>query len=103
MIDLLELSAGDTDTHYFLTKFVIFLQETIQDHREVLDPKNPLDLIDSYLVEIEQHKNEPSSLFTGKSDLSNYFKPLFLMLESCKSHTKYQSTSTLELEHRVIQ
>lgn len=57
-----------------LTKFVLFLQETIQDHREVLDPKNPLDLIDSYLVEIEQHKNEPSSLFTGKS---NYLGPLF--------------------------
>uniref|UniRef100_A0A1B6MFM2 Cytochrome P450 n=1 Tax=Graphocephala atropunctata TaxID=36148 RepID=A0A1B6MFM2_9HEMI len=41
-----------------------FIQETIQEHREILDPNNPRDLIDNYLIEIERHKDSYPSYFS---------------------------------------
>ncbi|KAG8245284.1 hypothetical protein J6590_005598 [Homalodisca vitripennis] len=41
-----------------------FIRETIQEHREVLDPNNPRDLIDSYLIEMDCNKGNPGSHFT---------------------------------------
>ncbi|KAG8245288.1 hypothetical protein J6590_005602 [Homalodisca vitripennis] len=41
-----------------------FIRETIQEHRESLDPNNPRDLIDSYLIEMDCNKGNPDSRFT---------------------------------------
>uniref|UniRef100_A0A1B6LKL5 Cytochrome P450 n=1 Tax=Graphocephala atropunctata TaxID=36148 RepID=A0A1B6LKL5_9HEMI len=41
-----------------------FIRETVKEHREVLDPNNPRDLIDNYLIEMDRNKGNPDSLFT---------------------------------------
>uniref|UniRef100_A0A1B6KG18 Cytochrome P450 n=1 Tax=Graphocephala atropunctata TaxID=36148 RepID=A0A1B6KG18_9HEMI len=39
------------------------IKETVKEHREVLDPNNPRDLIDNYLIEMDRNKGNPDSLF----------------------------------------
>ncbi|KAG8245236.1 hypothetical protein J6590_005546 [Homalodisca vitripennis] len=43
-----------------------FIEETIQEHKETLDPNNPRDIIDSYLIEIERNKNNNPSFFSDE-------------------------------------
>ncbi|XP_054278817.1 farnesoate epoxidase-like [Macrosteles quadrilineatus] len=40
-----------------------YVQQTIKEHEEILDPNNPMDLIDHYLIEM---KKNTSKLFTEK-------------------------------------
>lgn len=50
---------------HLCNKVVIQFQETIEEHREILDPNNPVDLIDHYLIEMERRTNDSTSHFTG--------------------------------------
>nr|XP_027230053.1 uncharacterized protein LOC113821725 [Penaeus vannamei] len=49
-------------------KFFVFFNETIQEHKASLDPNNPRDLMDAYLLDIEQTSDDPDSIRT-KRDL----------------------------------
>ncbi|XP_076069289.1 cytochrome P450 2L1-like [Oratosquilla oratoria] len=42
-----------------------FFKEIIDNHKATLDPANPRDYIDAYLLEMEDSKDEPKSTFTG--------------------------------------
>uniref|UniRef100_A0A1B6FWU3 Cytochrome P450 n=1 Tax=Cuerna arida TaxID=1464854 RepID=A0A1B6FWU3_9HEMI len=53
-----------------------FIQETIQEHKEILDSNNPKDLIDNYLIEIERNKNSHPSYFS-EEDLTVVANDLF--------------------------
>ncbi|KMQ90114.1 cytochrome p450 18a1, partial [Lasius niger] len=46
-----------------------FFQETIDEHRETFDKNNPRDLLDAYLIEIQQaeEENRANQLFQGKN------------------------------------
>lgn len=49
------------------------LQDVVEEHRATLDRDNPRDIIDSYLIEMEERKDDPDSTFSGKySTVSNY-------------------------------
>ncbi|XP_053344701.1 cytochrome P450 2J2-like [Clarias gariepinus] len=45
------------------TKILDFLNEQIRKHKEDLDPSNPRDYIDSFLLEMEKKKNDPEAGF----------------------------------------
>ncbi|XP_047472192.1 cytochrome P450 2L1-like [Penaeus chinensis] len=55
-------------------KFFVFFEETIQEHKASLDPNSPRDLMDAYLLDIEQTSADPDSIRT-KKDL------VFLLLD----------------------
>ncbi|XP_051947981.1 cytochrome P450 2B4-like isoform X1 [Xyrauchen texanus] len=40
-----------------------FIREAVKEHRETLDPDNPRDFIDAYLLEIEKQKSNDDSTF----------------------------------------
>lgn len=46
-----------------------FFQETIDEHRETFDKNSPRDLLDAYLIEIQQAEEEDraNQLFQGKN------------------------------------
>ena len=63
------------------------VQEEIDQHRATLDPDNPRDFIDSYLLEMEEKKNDPESTCSGKSVSSvppNQLHSLQLSLSAVK-------------------
>lgn len=41
-------------------------KEVVDQHRASLDPDNPRDLIDCYLLEMERQKDSPSVIFNGR-------------------------------------
>ncbi|XP_001374818.1 cytochrome P450 2C19-like isoform X1 [Monodelphis domestica] len=41
-----------------------FFLEKVKEHQDALDPNNPQDLIDSFLIKMEQEKEKPQSEFT---------------------------------------
>nr|ACI94903.1 cytochrome P450 CYP379A1 [Carcinus maenas] len=45
-------------------KFICYFQEEIKEHIATLDPDNPRDLIDSYLVEMEAKKDDPETTYS---------------------------------------
>lgn len=50
-----------------LEKVYQFLNEEFENHKITLDPENPRDFIDMYLIEIQKHKEQNiKSSFTGK-------------------------------------
>lgn len=68
-----------------------FIREAVQEHRETLDPDNPRDFIDAYLLEIEKvryHHDNPlqklySLVFDGtvsSLDLERHFEVLYKQL-----------------------
>lgn len=38
-------------------------QNTIEEHLATLDPDNPRDVVDYYLLEVEDNKHDPESTF----------------------------------------
>ena len=42
------------------------VQDEIEGHRSTLDPDNPRDLIDSYLLEMEEKKDDLDTTCSGK-------------------------------------
>ncbi|XP_045133474.1 cytochrome P450 2L1-like isoform X2 [Portunus trituberculatus] len=55
-------------------KFLRYFAEEIKEHKATLDPDNPRDLIDSYLLEMEAKKDDPDTT-CSEQDL------MFLMLD----------------------
>jgi Cytochrome P450 len=54
-------------TQELLEKVYQFLSEYIELNKSTLDPENPRDFIDMYLIEIQKHKEQNiKSSFTGK-------------------------------------
>lgn len=45
---------------------IITLQEVIDEHKASLDCDNSRDLIDSYLIEMEEKQNETNSTMNGQ-------------------------------------
>ncbi|XP_051515577.1 cytochrome P450 2J4-like isoform X2 [Myxocyprinus asiaticus] len=45
------------------TELLGFIREEVKEHRETLDPDNPRDFIDAYLLEIEKNKSNEDSTF----------------------------------------
>ncbi|XP_051955726.1 cytochrome P450 2C31-like isoform X1 [Xyrauchen texanus] len=45
------------------TELLGFIREEVKEHRETLDPDNPRDFLDAYLLEIEKHKSNEDSTF----------------------------------------
>ncbi|XP_042884303.1 cytochrome P450 2L1-like [Penaeus japonicus] len=56
--------------------FFVFFDEAIQEHKSSLDPNNPRDLMDAYLLDIEQTKDDPDSIRT-QNDLTILLLDLF--------------------------
>ncbi|XP_076062918.1 cytochrome P450 2L1-like isoform X1 [Oratosquilla oratoria] len=48
-----------------------FFKEIIDNHKATLDPANPRDYIDAYLLEMEDSKDEPKSTFTDQDLVSS--------------------------------
>lgn len=48
-------------------------QNIIAEHKETLDPDNPRDLVDQYLLKMESEKNNPDSVF--KDDGNSEIRP----------------------------
>lgn len=76
-----------------LEKFLAYFDELIEEHREALDPDDPKDLIDAYLIEMDNSQNNDSfrsvkdltylifDMFVGGSDTTvNTLKWIFLYL-----------------------
>lgn len=45
---------------------IIILQEVIDEHKATLDRDNSRDLIDSYLIEMEEKQNDTNSTMNGQ-------------------------------------
>lgn len=45
---------------------IIILQEVIDEHKATLDRANSRDLIDSYLIEMEEKQNDTNSTMNGQ-------------------------------------
>jgi hypothetical protein len=58
---------------------VHYFQENIQEHRATLDPENPRDFYDAYLIEQKkaQETGIDSHLWSGKSKFSNFVTQYF--------------------------
>lgn len=68
---------------------LVFFQETIQEHKERLDPNYPLDLIDHYLVRMEEEKE--NKLFSGKVTFSKNVEKLFQHILNCQAFNKQKN------------
>ncbi|KAL7638661.1 UNVERIFIED_CONTAM: hypothetical protein RMT77_011233 [Armadillidium vulgare] len=47
----------------------LYFKNIIEEHKRRLDPKNPKDYIDKYLIELEEQKNNPDFQHWGDEDL----------------------------------
>lgn len=61
----------------FKDRLSIYFKEVIEEHRATLDRNNPRDVIDGYLMEMEEKKDEPDSTFHEK-DLIFLILDLFI-------------------------
>ncbi|KAK3877932.1 hypothetical protein Pcinc_017400 [Petrolisthes cinctipes] len=65
-------------------------QEVVEEHRATLDPNNPRDLIDGYLMEMEERKE----------DLDSTFKALYSLCSN--SSTLTETEYTLALSYTIL-
>ncbi|XP_050734563.1 cytochrome P450 2L1-like [Eriocheir sinensis] len=63
-------------TVYSKNKFLTYFFEVIEEHQATLNPGEPRDLIDGYLMEMEQKKNDPDTT-RSKRDLAFLVLDLF--------------------------
>ncbi|RXG72956.1 cytochrome P450 2L1 [Armadillidium vulgare] len=54
------------------------LENVIEEHKRNLDPKNPKDFIDKYLIELEAQKDNPDYQYWGDDDLLLHVYDFFL-------------------------
>ncbi|RXG60780.1 cytochrome P450 2L1 [Armadillidium vulgare] len=59
-------------------EILLLFKNTVEEHRRKLDPKNPKDYIDKYLIELEEQKNNPDYQHWGDVDLLMNVYDLFL-------------------------
>ena len=73
-------------------------QDTVIEHMETLDPENPRDVIDQYLLEKEKEKNNPNSPY--RDDCKNC---VTLILEILISHaTLWESFKCYQIISQLI-
>lgn len=66
------------------------LTKLVEEHRKTVDPANPRDLIDHYLLEAEEHKGDPDSPFTDDRNLKILmFDVLLAGSETASSSTRW--------------
>ncbi|XP_050695441.1 cytochrome P450 2L1-like isoform X2 [Eriocheir sinensis] len=66
--------------------FFTYFYEEIEHHRATLDPDNPRDLIDGYLLEMEERKDDPETTCSD-GDLAFVLFDLFLAGSDTTIHT----------------
>ncbi|CAM9785224.1 unnamed protein product [Lampetra fluviatilis] len=64
---LLKLPGPWQKVFHFRTKLQCFLNDIVSEHRATRDQHNPRDLIDSYLAQMDQEKDNPNSSFTDQN------------------------------------
>lgn len=55
-----------------------FMKEFVEEHKKNLDPSNPRDVIDNYLIEMDRQKNESDSDLFSEDDLIRDIFDLFI-------------------------
>lgn len=51
---------------------MIYVQETVDEHRRTWNPEKNRDFIDIFLTEIEKNKTDKDSQFSGKFDINRF-------------------------------
>ncbi|KAK4328292.1 hypothetical protein Pmani_001276 [Petrolisthes manimaculis] len=69
---IIKMDVIDTTRH----KFLLYFKEVVEEHRATLDPNNPRDLIDGYLMEMEERKEDLDSTF-NEADMYMLILDLF--------------------------
>lgn len=65
------------------------MQEVVDQHRASLDPDNPRDLIDCYLLEMERQKDSPSVIFNDTDLRKNIFDLFSAGFDTTSNMTRY--------------
>ncbi|XP_074786826.1 cytochrome P450 2F3-like [Athene noctua] len=66
-----------------------FVDEQVERHRETLDPQNPRDFIDCFLLKMEQEKGNPDTHFTEDTLSKTTVNLFFAGTETVSSTLKY--------------
>ncbi|KAB7500011.1 hypothetical protein Anas_11608 [Armadillidium nasatum] len=88
--DIFTIKVG-SKTWVVLTDFNViksaFQKNVIEEHKRNLDPKNPKDFIDKYLIELEVQKDNPDYQYWGDDDLLLHIYDFFLAGSETTSST----------------
>ncbi|XP_042299572.1 cytochrome P450 2G1-like isoform X2 [Sceloporus undulatus] len=72
-----------------LEKLKAFIAEKVKVSQETLDPNNPRDFIDCFLIQMEKEKGKPSTEFTTKNLVLTALNMFFAGTETVSSTLKY--------------
>ncbi|XP_062375150.1 uncharacterized protein LOC134063576 [Sardina pilchardus] len=72
-----------------LDKMKAFIKDKIQEHKETLDPDNPRDFIDCYLIRLKQEKDIPTTEFHYENLVATVFNLFLAGTETTSSTMRY--------------
>ncbi|XP_029028179.1 cytochrome P450 2G1-like isoform X1 [Betta splendens] len=67
----------------------VFIEKKILEHKETLDPSSPRDYIDSFLIRIDQEKNNPTTEFSHDNLVSTVLNLFLAGTETTSSTIRY--------------
>ncbi|XP_062818372.1 cytochrome P450 2G1-like isoform X2 [Anolis carolinensis] len=100
------LPGGHKRLYNLLEELNTFIAERIKINQETLDPKNPRDFIDCFLIEMEKEKGDPSTEFTMTNLIITVLNLFFAGTETISSTLRYLFLLMLkypEVEEKVHQ
>uniref|UniRef100_A0A8C3HAU2 Cytochrome P450 n=1 Tax=Chrysemys picta bellii TaxID=8478 RepID=A0A8C3HAU2_CHRPI len=83
-------------------KLAAFVGEQLKMHKELLDPNNPRDFIDCFLIKIQQEKHNPNTHFNDETMSKTTVNLFFAGTETVSSTLRYGLQKLHEEIDRVI-
>ncbi|XP_058530217.1 cytochrome P450 2B4 [Ochotona princeps] len=76
-----------------------FIGHSVEEHRKTLDPSNPRDFIDTYLLRMDKEKSNPSSEFHHKNLIITVLSLFFAGTETSSTTLRYGFLLMLKYPH----
>lgn len=77
----------------------VFIGRSVEKHRETLEPSDPRDFIDTFLLRMEEEKSDPNSQFHQQNLITTVLSLLFAGTETVSTTLHYGFLLLLKYPH----